>query len=453
MCGDLSHWSIGISGVIFQRRDRKGRGVYAEKHMLNKFKNQKNYCHAETLEADSFKEKQVGTPISPFKNLRVTMILTIIIFSTIFSRCNKQKDISQNNTQQIPQTNWPIFRGDNNFSGNAKGSLPDSLQLLWKFQTEDEISASPVVMDGKVYFASLDGKLYCADAESGKEIWKYEITTSFEASPMVLNNTVYIGNVNRKLYAIDADSGFVKWEFETGGKIMGSPNWSVNPETKDTLVFQGCYDSKMYCFNAKTGEKIWTYDTKNFINGAPAIYKDYLIFGGCDAFVHQVSTITGKRKVKVNLESYLAASPSVYENFVYVGNYDSELIAVNLEDTVIVWKYYDEEEGAPFFSSPAVTKKYVVIGSRDYRLHCVDRLTGERVWVFRTNDDVESSPVIIDGKVIFCSADGRVYVLKLDDGSMIWQYEIGSVIISSPAVASGRIYIGAEDGNLYCFGK
>ncbi len=268
--------------------------------MIEDFQNIKHYCHAETLEADCLR----STPTlrsSPFENLRMIGFVFLIFISFLLVNCNKTNNTTISNSKIIQQTNWPIFRGDNNFSGIAKGSLPDSLQMLWKFQTEDEISASPVVMNGKVYFASLNGKLYCADANTGKEIWKFETTTSFEASPMILNNTLYIGNVNRIFYAFDANNGNLKWQFTTGGKIMGSANWSYNPETKDTMVFLGCYDSKMYSFNAKTGDNLWTYETKNFINGSPAIYQNYLIFGGCDAFLHQVSTITGKRKIRINL--------------------------------------------------------------------------------------------------------------------------------------------------------
>ena len=126
---------------------------------------------------------------------------------------------------------------------------------------------------------------------------------------------------------------------------------------------------------------------------------------------------------------------------------------MNYGDPFAILDYYDEEEGGPFFSSPAVNEKYVIIGARDFRLHCIHRETGERNWVFRTQDDVESSPIILGEKVIFSSADGRVYIANIDDGTELWSYEVGSPIISSPAVANGKILIGADDGTLYCFGK
>ena len=399
-----------------------------------------------------FRRKGSFEPFYDSIILSKTKLTGIVFLILLMLCCNTSEKINKPTDFQALQTNWPIFRGDNNFSGNAQGDIPDSLKLLWKFQAEDEITSSPVVMSGKIYFGSMDGKLYCLDLVTGEKYWEFATTTSFEAPPLILNNIVYIGNVNHVFYAINANNGEVKWQLETGGKIMGSANWSVNPENNDTLIFVGCYDAKMYCIHAETGKKIWTYNTKNFINGAPAIYRDYLIFGGCDAFLHRISTVTGKNRVKINLESYLAASPAVYKNFAYVGDYNWEVVAVNLEDTSIVWKYYDEEEGAPFFSSPAVTEQYVVVGSRDFRLHCIHRKTGIGNWTFRTLDEVESSPIIVNHKVVFCSADGRVYIVNLEDGSLIWSYEIGGSIISTPAVAMGKIIVGAEDGGLYVFG-
>ena len=87
------------------------------------------------------------------------------------------------------------------------------------------------------------------------------------------------------------------------------------------------------------------------------------------------------------------------------------------------------------FSSPAVTDDYVVVGSRDGGLYCLNPENGEVLWVFQTQGDVDSSPVIAGDRVIFGSLDGRLYIVDLREGEEIWSYEIGDGIVASPAVA------------------
>ena len=112
-----------------------------------------------------------------------------------------------------------------------------------------------------------------------------------------------------------------------------------------------------------------------------------------------------------------------------------------------------EGEAGAFFSSPAVSKNRVVIGSRDKLVHCIDRKSGEKIWTFQTRDDVDSSPVIAGEQVVVGSNDGRLYVLELRGGDLIWSYEIGDDIVGSPAVTDGHIFVGAEDGRVYAFGE
>ena len=123
----------------------------------------------------------------------------------------------------------------------------------------------------------------------------------------------------------------------------------------------------------------------------------------------------------------------------------------DLENKKVKWTYEDLEEGDAFFACPAVLENRLVIGSRDERVHCLNRLTGKRIWTFRTQGEVDSSPVIAGNKIVFGSADGRLYMVKLSNGAKIWSYEIGAGIYVSPAVAAGMVIIGAEDGNVYAF--
>ena len=123
----------------------------------------------------------------------------------------------------------------------------------------------------------------------------------------------------------------------------------------------------------------------------------------------------------------------------------------DLKNRKILWEFEDDSRGGAFFSSPAVSEKVVIAGSRDGFLYCLDKKTGTKKWSFKALDEIDSSPVITKGKVLTASIDGRIYLLNIETGEKIWSYEIGASISSSPAVLDGLVVIGADDGRIYTF--
>lgn len=350
---------------------------------------------------------------------------------------------------------WPIFRGDRGLTGVARGNLPDDMRLLWKFKTDDAIISSPVVDKDTVYIGSTDGKVYALRLKNGKKIWELDTGTAVEAPPLILNSTIYVGSLDGLFYAIDSRDGTVRWTYETAFRIAGSANWVSSVSGKGYWILIGSYDSTLHCVDAQTGKRVWYYETDNFINGAPSIYllkERQVVFGGCDEHLHVVSIEKGSLSAKIHAGSYIAASAAIYKGFAYLGHYGNRLISVDLENRSIVWEYGDDEGGA-FFSSPAVNEDRVIVGSKDWKVHCISRENGRRIWTFTTGGEVDSSPVICGDKVVFGSADGFLYLLSLEDGAELWSYEIGEGITSSPAVANGMVIIGADDGRVYGFGK
>ena len=349
------------------------------------------------------------------------------------------------------QMNWPMFRGGQSLLGTASGSLPDSLQLLWKFKTGGEIKSSPVIEDNLVFVGSADANVYAIDLEKGHKVWAYSTGDTIEATPCVVDGGVYIGSSDNFLYALDAKSGQLKFKYETNGQILGAANWTRSSDGQSIWILVGSYDNILYCLDSKNGKLIWKYETANYINGSPAVGEGVVAFGGCDAMIHIVSLADGSEIKQIDSGSYIAASAAIFEGHVYIGNYDNVFLNADIDTGIITWKYTGSEY--PFFSSPAVDRNVVIIGGRDNRLHCVSRDNGKPLWTFKALDEIDSSPVICGDKVVVGSEDGRLYMVRLTDGKKVWSYEIGRPVSSSPAVARGMVIIGSGDGYLYAFGQ
>jgi eukaryotic-like serine/threonine-protein kinase len=339
------------------------------------------------------------------------------------------------------KTSWPMFRGGPELTGVSPASLPNDLKLLWTAKTGGPVKSSPAILDGKVFIGSDDMKLHALSLADGKSVWEFKTEAPIEAAPLVLDGKVYVGSTDNALYAVEAKDGKQVWKYATEDKILGAPNWTKSPDGKENWILAGSYDTKLHCVSATTGKKVWDYETGNYINGCPAVSDGATVFGGCDALLHMISVADGKKVKEMDAEAYIAGSAAVTGNRAYVGHYENVFLCFDLTAQKILWRYKDR--AFAYFSSPAITKDFVVFGGRDKRLHCVKKDTGEG----------DSSPVVIGDKIIVGSDDGRLYLVSLKDGSEIWNYEIGQPVTSSPAVVDNRVVVGCEDGNVYCFGK
>ena len=96
---------------------------------------------------------------------------------------------------------------DNNIKGRIicldcsqiKGGQP---KLVWQ---KDGIKArwsSPILKDGRVYFADEIAKLYCFDAKTGKQFWKFNYGSNARGSPVWADGKIYVGDVNSKFHIL-----------------------------------------------------------------------------------------------------------------------------------------------------------------------------------------------------------------------------------------------------------
>ena len=118
-----------------------------------------------------------------------------------------------------------------------------------------------------------------------------------------------------------------------------------------------------------------------------------------------------------------------------------EVLAIDWKAAKIVWKYSDPRRDQPYHASAAITDKYVVVGGHDKQLHCIDRKTGNRVWVFETRAQINSSPVIVGNRVFFGSDDRNIYSVSLTGGKLLWKFRAASSVTAAPAVGENCLVV------------
>ncbi|MEN8128387.1 MAG: PQQ-binding-like beta-propeller repeat protein [Planctomycetota bacterium] len=344
---------------------------------------------------------------------------------------------------------WTIFRGDAALTGRAAGNLPDKLTLAWKFQTAEAVRSTPIVANAKAFVSSMDKHLYAIDLKTGSEIWKFAADDELEASGLYHNETVYVGSNKGTFYAVNAVSGEPVWTFEAEGKITGSANVAMCPETGRGVILLGSYDNNLYCLDAETGKRVFEYPAESYINGSVAVADNAAAFGSCDANIYQVPIADPNAAKTVNAGSYVATNPAIHAGVIYAGSYEGMFLAADAKTQKILWKFEEAEDA--FLSAPAVNNAVVVVGCRDQNVYCLDRSSGEKIWTFSAQDNFDSSPVICGDKIAIGCDDGRLYLLDIKTGKEVFSYTLGSPVISSSAIAQNHLLIGCDNGTVYAF--
>jgi RNA polymerase sigma factor (sigma-70 family) len=341
---------------------------------------------------------------------------------------------------------WPVFHGNTLQTGVAAAALPDPLQICWKFKAKDSVESSAAISGGVVYIGSLDEFLYALDLRTGEQKWSYK-AGSIKAAPSVADGAVYVGNVDGMFHCVDAATGQKRWTYEAGAEITSGANF-----TRDAVLF-GSGDEMVYCLS-KAGKELWKFRVPGGpVMGSPAVIGERTFAAGCDSNLHVIDTAKGTEiGDSLDLGGQVGATVAVDGDRLFVGTMSSQVLGIDWKKGEILWKFEPAQPQQPFFASPALTDKLVIVGSRDKRIHALDRKTGKEIWNFPTRNKVDGSPVVAGKRVYVGSSDKFLYVLDLATGTESAHFDLGSPIVATPAVAGGYLVIGTEDGQVFCFG-
>ena len=152
------------------------------------------------------------------------------------------------------------------------------LRLDWFLEMPDSkaLNATPLVVDGVMYFTASQSVVMAVDAASGRLLWRYD--------PEVIKRLV---DKKRMRFNWGSNRGVAFWK--------GS-------------VFVATFDGRLIALDAATGRELWSVQTfppeePRYITGAPRVFNDLVVLGhgGAEAgavrgYVTAYETATGKQK-------------------------------------------------------------------------------------------------------------------------------------------------------------
>ena len=159
--------------------------------------------------------------------------------------------------------------------GNVAG-----LGLAWQrdLGTNRALEATPIVVDGLMYFTSTWSRVYALDAATGEDIWSYDPQVPKEwgrwaccdvvnRGVAVYQGRVYVASLDGRLIALDAATGELVWEVDTITDRSLRYTITGAPRAAKGKVFIGNggaeYGVRGYvtAYDAATGEQVWRFFT------------------------------------------------------------------------------------------------------------------------------------------------------------------------------------------------
>ena len=297
----------------------------------------------------------------------------------------------------------------------------------WFYRTDGPVRYPPSFYNGRLYFGSDDGYVYCLNAD-GSFVWKYcpfsddrLICSNGRLIPMwpvrtgtaVDNNMVYFASSlvtwrNSYLCCVNASDGSQVYSQSGGTTPMGAILLSAN---KAYLTMGRGYPR---VFNRSNGVYLGWFEAPGDLPGRGGVGGSYALLTTDSSFFYGRGRIwaTGGEELKKH-------------------NADTK-------------DYIATEVGARCIVVSGSTA-YVL---KDTSLKAVDRGSGSTIW--NVSCDCPLS-LIKAGSTIFTGGDGRVRAYDATDGNEVWtKTVIGQAY--GLAAANGYLFTSTDTGHIYAFG-
>ena len=152
--------------------------------------------------------------------------------------------------------------------------------IEWQYDTAGAIKGALALDGGVVYGGNYAGEMFALKADSGDAVWRVNtIGGSFGrgggvySTPAVAYGRVYFGSIDSRVYSLDQETGQIAWSHSTGAEVYSGPAIADTAGTPAT-VYIGSADSVFYALDAKTGDTRWTQPAGGQVTGAASVIGD-----------------------------------------------------------------------------------------------------------------------------------------------------------------------------------
>lgn len=340
------------------------------------------------------------------------------------------------------------------------------------------VSASPIVVDSRVYALDSEGVVSAFSVSGGSALWKASLApTTDKKGPgfaaiteNIMNLTAedgggYGGGVaaeNGRIFAasgfgtviaLDPANGNRIWEKSLDVPIRAAP--TVVRERVLVLTIEG----KLYCLSAVDGTELWVVRglpqaASLGLNASPAIDGDVVVvpYASGDLVALRLADGSGlwseslsRSRTTSQLASMSdAARPAVDNGTVFAIGHGGRMVATVATTGERLWSL-----SIPGTQPPCVAGESVFVVDTSGQLMALHRRDGKVQWTTKLpGSNTWTGPVLANGILWLASKDGQLAGVEAATGRVTGQMSVGDPVYIPPVVAQGKMFVLTDKAKL-----
>lgn len=386
-----------------------------------------------------------------------------------------------------PVADWPLPGGSAQ-QAPANADSPAGLSVVWRrgfgqgSKAGAQVTAPPVEAAGKVFVLDGVATVAAIDARSGQELWHTGVRPGDNrrdregccGGVAYADGKIYVTSGFRELVQLDANTGRIGWRTRVDEPIHGAPTVAGG------RVYAVALDNTLMTFDATTGAAGWTYQALSepariLRSSSPAVEGDTVVAAFGSGELVALRTANGNdlwnealsrasRTSALSEIRDIAGRPVIYNGDVFAVSHSGVFAATDLRTGQPRWTL-----PVVGISTPLPASDVVYVVSKDGKLICVARESGQVYWIKDLNaglvlvrrrswsfgmlhktlaKPVWTGPILVNGKLVMGGSNGQIIEVNAKTGDIERRVEVGAPVLIAPIVAGGTIYAVLDNAQL-----
>ena len=369
----------------------------------------------------------------------------------------------------------------NNAPGNL--TLSGGIHQTWSADAGQgtskigRISASPIVVDGRIYTLDASGTVSAFSLSGGSAVWRASLQPSVDANKKVAFNAsnlfslggsdgggyggglaadggrIFAASGFGTVIALDPSSGKRLWEKNVGAPVRASPTASAE------RVFVVNTEGRIICLSSADGTELWSarglpQQASLTLNASPAVDGDIVVapFPSGDILALKISdgtTIWTENLARSRTTSQLtslsdAARPAIDTGVAFAIGHGGRMVATQVKTGERLWSLNVPGTQTPWVAGDSVfvvdtTGQLMAIARQDGRVRWTAKMPGGTTW---------SGPTLASGMLWLASSKGQLLGVEAATGRVASQTDIGEPVFVAPIVAAGKMFVLTDNAKL-----
>lgn len=349
------------------------------------------------------------------------------------------------NESQLPKNIYLQYRAEDTLgqSTEVAHNVEIHKRFLWEFPTLGEIwGAAAALPNGNIVFGALNNTVTCVNPNTGKQVWQFPTAGSVSLAPTVdpVTGRIFFGTLDGKLYCLDSN-GSQQWLKELGSPLAGQVALSGDH------VVAVAYSGNVQLYAKSNGANGWGLKLPAFISAPPTVSPDGMVFVGCqDGSMYALTSGAVSWSKKTANEIWSGAAVSDI-GVVYFGSNDGWLYAQKKGGQDL----WSREIKGQLWGRPLWTNDNTVyVASTSKYVHKLDAIDGTPIWQKKLEGITYSSPVIDASDTLYIgTTDGILFALDAETGNSRFQFVAKDTIHATPLIVGDKLFVGSTDRSMY----